>query len=178
MALIYTRHGETEWNLLGKIQGREDIPLSEKGKEQANQLKKELDGEKIDIIYCSPLQRAYQTALIVKGTRDIPLIKDNRIIEMNYGIYDGRQKDDPGLMKQRTLFAQRYPEGESYLDVAKRVYSFLDELKKKHPDANILIVAHLGIARVVNSYFHPMTNEEFIGFRIKNCQPVRYRFKE
>ncbi len=176
MSIYYTRHGETQWNSMHKIQGRIDIPLSEKGILQAEELKKKLKDIRIDLAFCSPLSRAKETMAIALQGRNVIQKEEKRIIEMNYGDFDGQNHDNEELKIQRTLFAHRYPNGESYLDVAKRVYSFLDELKEKHKNENILIVAHLGISRIVNSYFENMTNEEFLHFRIDNCQLLKYEF--
>lgn len=178
MSIYYTRHGETEWNSLHKIQGRIDIPLSQKGIQQAEELQKKLADIKIDLAYHSPLRRAKETASIALQGKNVIQIEEKRIIEMNYGDFDGKDHDNEELKIQRTFFAHRYPNGESYLDVAKRVYSFLDELKEKHRDENILIVAHLGISRIVNSYFEDMTNEEFLHFKLANCQLLKYEFKD
>ena len=86
MKIYVTRHGQTEWNVLKKVQGKADISLNEKGIEQAIQTKKELDNEKIDLIICSPLKRAKETAQIINENRNIPIIFDDRISERDFGV--------------------------------------------------------------------------------------------
>lgn len=179
MSIYYVRHGETIWNSLHRIQGRIDIPLSETGIQQAKKASESFKDIRIDACYSSPLRRAFETACILTEGKNIPVRKDSRIIEMNYGDFDGKQHDDPRLAKQRLDFVSRYPNGESYLDVAFRVYDFLNEIKASQKEnRNILIVAHLGIARVVQSYFTNMTNDEFFHFRIDNCQILKYEISD
>ena len=81
MAIYYTRHGQTDWNLDYKIQGRKDISLNETGRKEAEELRIKIQDIPLDIIYSSPLKRAYETAEIARGDRDIPLLTDNRLAE-------------------------------------------------------------------------------------------------
>ena len=74
MEILLTRHGQTEWNLLGKVQGKADIELNKKGMQQAEETRYYLENEKIDLILCSPLKRAVQTAEIINQGRNIPMI--------------------------------------------------------------------------------------------------------
>ena len=85
MSLLITRHGQTDWNLKRKVQGKTDIELNQTGIEQAKDLSKKLANESIDLIICSPLERARQTAEIINTNRNIPIIYDNRISEIYYG---------------------------------------------------------------------------------------------
>ena len=94
MEIIITRHGQTEWNVLGKVQGLADIELNEKGIEQAKETSKILKNEKIDLIICSPLIRARQTAEIINQGRNIPIIYDEGIIERNFGEFEGINKKE------------------------------------------------------------------------------------
>lgn len=159
-----------------KIQGRIDIPLNSEGLRQAEELHNTLLNTKIDKIYCSPLSRAKDTALIARGQRDIPLIEDARLLEEFYGDMEGADRlNNPAYLKQRTSFFKRYPNGESYFDVYHRVASFFEDLKKsENEDSTILIVAHGGMSRVVNIYFKDMENEDFPSYGIHNCQIVEY----
>ena len=67
------RHGETEWNVLGRIQGHSDVPLSQNGRDQAHTVARRLAEAPLDVIYCSDLARASETARLILGRRDIPL---------------------------------------------------------------------------------------------------------
>ena len=88
---------------------------------------------------------------------------------------DGQPPDGAEFRESKKQFACRYEGGESMLHLAQRVYNLLDELAA-HPDHTFLLVAHNGIARVVNSYFYEMTNEEYAAFGIRNCEIKEYTF--
>ena len=87
--LYIIRHGKTDWNNERKLQGRTDIPLNEEGIEMARRARDEYRNVPFDICYCSPLKRARQTADILLEGRDIPIITDDRLLEMSFGIYEG-----------------------------------------------------------------------------------------
>ena len=81
------RHGKTDWNAKHKLQGRTDIPLNEEGIQMAEQAKEKYKDVNFDICYCSPLVRAKQTAEIVLEGRNIPIVYDDRLMEMCFGVY-------------------------------------------------------------------------------------------
>ena len=85
MEILLTRHGQTEWNLLKKVQGKADIELNEKGVKQAEETRDSLKNEEIDLILCSPLKRAIQTAEIINQGRNIKMIIDERVSERDFG---------------------------------------------------------------------------------------------
>ena len=87
--ILLTRHGQTDWNVQEKIIGRCDEPLNSKGINQANEVRKKLLGTHIDLIICSPLKRAEQTAQVINEGKDIPIIFDERIIERDFGEFEG-----------------------------------------------------------------------------------------
>ncbi|MDE6517052.1 MAG: histidine phosphatase family protein [Acetatifactor sp.] len=89
MKIYLIRHGETDWNLEQRLQGATDIPLNENGLELARETAQGLRDVAFDVIYTSPLKRARQTAEIIRGERDIPLIDEPRIREIGFGIYEG-----------------------------------------------------------------------------------------
>ena len=82
MIIYIIRHGETDWNVLRKFQGRTDIPLNENGRQVAEWTREGLKEIDFDIVYTSPLRRAKETAQIIVGDRQIPIIEEERIIEM------------------------------------------------------------------------------------------------
>ena len=89
MEILLTRHGQTEWNALKKVQGKADIELNKNGIEQANNIKVILKNENIDLIVCSPLTRAMQTAKIINSDRNLPMVFDERLSERDFGEFEG-----------------------------------------------------------------------------------------
>ncbi|NLP35450.1 MAG: histidine phosphatase family protein [Clostridiales bacterium] len=174
MNLYIARHGETEWNYQDIILGRTDIPLNERGIGQAEALAKKVP-DNIDLIIASPLQRALATARIIADENHIPYIIDERLVEMDFGTYEGKPRSDESYNTEKRKFFAKYPEGESYLQVAQRVYNFLDDVISKHHDKDILVVAHNGICRVINTYFNNIDNEDFATYTVQNCEIIKYR---
>lgn len=174
MRLFVTRHGQTTWNVLNKICGRTDAPLTELGRQQAAALAEKTADLGIDLIIASPLQRAVDTAKAVSEACGAPIITDGRLIEQDYGIFEGKDRKDPGFQANKRLFAYRYPQGESMMQLAGRVYGLLEDVKGKYADKTVLLVCHNGICRVIHSYFCDMTNEEFATFSMENAALAQY----
>ena len=89
MYIYLMRHGETEWNVLRRMQGRSDIPLNETGLAQARRAAAAMSGIPFDLIVCSPLVRTQETALIMAKGRDVNIIVDELLIEMGFGALEG-----------------------------------------------------------------------------------------
>ncbi len=174
----FTRHGQTVWNVENKICGETDIELTELGHEQARQLgQKILEQEiKIDEILYSPLVRAAETARHISEITGIPMREEIRLKEQNFGKYESTPRDGEQFRKDKESFAYRYEGGESMLHLCQRIYNLLDDIKKESDEKIYLLVAHNGISRAVESYFHDMSNEEFAKFGIKNCAWKKYEF--
>jgi len=173
----FARHGETVWNVENKICGATDSPLTEKGRQQADELGREILRQqlRIDEILYSPLSRATDTALHVSKITGIPARKEPRLTEQNFGKWESTARNGEAFKKDKANFATSYGGGESMLRLCQRIYNLLDEIRQE-PDKVYLLVAHNGIARAVQSYFFDMTNEEFAAFGIKNCEIRRYDF--
>lgn len=148
MYIYLTRHSKTVWNQEKRLQGHQDSPLTKEGIENAKALKKYIQDHQIhfDYIFSSPIQRAYQTALLI----DDHIIQDDRLKEMNFGIFEG-QKISELIVREDHLYNDLWhhpdiftaiPNGESYDEVIERAQSFLDDLKKYDKDSHILIVTH------------------------------------
>ena len=176
--LYFVRHGETVWNVENKICGATDSPLTEKGRSQAMELGELIVAEniKFDEILYSPLSRAKDTALIISSETNIPAKVENRLIEQNFGKWEGTARNGVDFKLDKENFATDYEGGESMLKLCQRIYNLLDDIKRDE-DKTYLLVAHNGIARAVNSYFNSMTNKEYASFGIKNCEIVRYDFE-
>lgn len=174
----FTRHGQTIWNVENKICGETDIALTNLGHEQAKQLGQKILEEKIEIdeILYSPLIRASETARHISEITGIPMREEIRLKEQNFGKYESTPRDGEEFRKDKESFAYRYEGGESMLHLCQRIYNLLDDIKKESDQKVYLLVAHNGISRAIESYFHDMSNEEFAKFGIKNCALKKYKF--
>ncbi len=169
MKLYITRHGETLRNAENRVLGRDDIALNEKGRLQAAELAEKMKEIPVDVIFTSPLSRAKETALAVAERKGLIPIEDDRLLEVNFGDFEAVPRDyEPYQAAKREHF-KRYPNGESYFDMAYRIYDFLYEIKKKYSDKRVLIVSHGGVCRIIHNYFIDMDNEEFVRFAFPNC---------
>ena len=101
--VILIRHGETEWNVLHRFQGLSDIPLNDTGRQQAGFAKNGLQNITLDAIYTSPLQRAVETAEIIRGDRNIPVYPTDGLQEMGVGEWEGLKSIRAGMMSGAPL---------------------------------------------------------------------------
>ena len=176
--LYFVRHGESEWNVEKRICGITDIPLTDRGREQARITAAKIvdQGIKADGILCSPLKRARETAGIIAEATGFPLSVEPRLIEQNFGTFEGKHWNTPEFFEAKQSFANRYGNGESNLMLAHRIYNLIDEVKAS--GKTYILVAHNGIVRSVQSYFYSETNDEYAGFGIPNCEVVEYSWED
>lgn len=176
--LYFVRHGQTIWNVENKICGATDIALTEEGHRQAEELGEEIrrQGVKADVILYSPLIRAADTARHISEITGIPARVEPRLKEQNFGKYESTPRNGKEFQEAKRQFISGYEGGESMFRLAQRIYNLLDEIRDDKEEKIYILVAHNGIARVVNSYFHEMTNEEYASFGVKNCQILKYDF--
>lgn len=152
MEIYIIRHGETPWNEKKKLQGSVDIELNENGKELARVTGKNLADVSFDKIYSSPLKRAYETATLIRGDRDIEIETDNRLREIDFGGYEGRNAIE--MREDKTCPFHHFfsePElyqvsgdGESLEEVCERTAQFMKEVIEPQVDKynRIMIVGH------------------------------------
>ncbi len=174
--LLIVRHGETEWNAEGRIQGHTDIGLSEKGAEQARSLGQRLADRQIDVAYSSDLKRTSETAKLALGGRDITLNETPRLREYNKGIFEGMT-----LSEIQEKFPAEYPKylekdlsyapegGETTRDVSTRMASIFAEIKANHLDETVLVVSHGGVLRAAMVSLLGMPLEGNWSFVFGNC---------
>lgn len=174
----FIRHGQTVWNVENKICGVTDIALTEYGHQQAIETGKKIleEGITADEILYSPLMRAADTARHISEITGIPARMEPRLIEQNFGKWESTPRTAEDFKKAKAVFACSNGGGESTLRLAQRIYNLLDEIRAESDEKTFILVAHNGIARVVQSYFTDMTNEEYAAFGVKNCAVVRYDF--
>lgn len=145
MKIIIIRHRKNGVEYSKKAAGQIDMPLNEEGIKQAITTRNELANIKIDLIISSPLSRALETAKIVNERRNIPLIIDERAIERNLGIYEGKSNEQEIFNEIRYYTKNILVEnGEDTKTFTKRVFYFLDDIIKKYKGnkETILIVTH------------------------------------
>ena len=169
------RHGETELNAQNRVCGAIDLPLTDNGIAQAHALAEMLTGKGIEMIFCSDMIRARQTAEVVGNALGIQPISDPRLREMCFGDLEKCMRDDAEFNRRKQVFAERFPGGgESILQGAHKVYSFMDEMLKDHSGKTILIVSHGWTNKLIATYFGDLSNEEFAKFRLPNCGYAEY----
>ena len=162
MNIYLTRHGETRYNKTKLMQGLTDEPLNETGIAQAEAKSKLVKDIKFDAVYASTLIRAIQTASIISGLPEDKIIKDKRLVEVDFGNYELKPYYFLGL--KMTLYwmfpsiVKHSPDTvEDKSSMIERSRSFLKELESKNYE-NVLIVCHGGIIRTLRAYLLDIPN--------------------
>lgn len=138
--ITYFVHGTTYDNEAEISSGWKDVDISEKGIEQSKALTDQVKDKKFDVVFCSDLQRAVHSAEL--SFKDLYQIKeDSRLRECNYGDFNGKPSEIVEPMQEKAIY-DRFPNGESYEDVKKRILDFLKDLKKNYDGKHVAIVAH------------------------------------
>ncbi|MDR7871453.1 MAG: histidine phosphatase family protein [Tissierellaceae bacterium] len=166
MRLYFTRHGQTEWNVSGKLQGWGNSNLTEKGIESAKRLSSRLENVDFDIIISSPQKRALETAELIRGNKDTEIKTLEDIREIGFGSWEGmeiqtiRQKysDEFDTYLNRPHLYKPI-DGESFEEVYRRVENALDKILSMDAE-NILIVSHGVTIKVLTSIIKGIPMEE------------------
>lgn len=144
--LALVRHGETDWNLHGRLQGSSDIPLNDTGRGQAREAAHELAGRTWDLLVSSPLSRAAETADIIGEHLGIERSATyQELAERHYGAAEGYTDYEAYFEWPHGM----YPGLEARADVADRGLSTLLRLHKDHPTSDIVVVSHGGVIRAI-----------------------------
>jgi broad specificity phosphatase PhoE len=140
--LILVRHGETDWNAAGRLQGHTDRPLNDYGRTQAKRLADQLAGDGIAAIYASDLSRARETAEILGERLGLPVVVDPDLREKNWGTWEGLTSDE----RLQVEF-----EGETTEEHRERVLRSVRRIAERHPGQRIVVVTHGGSLRRVQA---------------------------
>ncbi|MFN8597004.1 MAG: histidine phosphatase family protein [Anaerolineae bacterium] len=149
--LLLVRHGRSEWNSAGRIQGQLDSPLDEVGLQQVEYIADRLSSQPIAAIYSSPLERARVTAEAIAARLNLPVACDDRLMEYQFGVISGLTWDE--VVVQHPEFARRWADdawavpiegSEGRETFALRVKAAIDEIIARHPDQQVVVVAHGG----------------------------------
>jgi broad specificity phosphatase PhoE len=154
--ILLARHGETEWNRVGRWQGHADPPLNDAGRGQAAALAAELEGDGIAAVYSSDLRRASETARIVADRLGLDVTEDRALREIDVGSWSGLTRDE---------VRERYPEGfarwlageighdgETREALAERVVGAVERIAAAHPGEHVLVVTHGGAIRALRRH--------------------------
>ena len=167
--IFIIRHGKTDLNQANVLQGRSDHPLNEAGIIEARQAAEKFKGISFSYVFSSPLQRALQTAKII--VPDLEPIKDDRLIEMDYGPYEGSdlRKPDPELLRFFSDFVnEKAPEGmEELAHIVERTGEFLKEIQNLN--GNILVSTHAIAMKGLLENLTPDSKGSYWAKHIGNC---------
>lgn len=138
--ITYFVHGTTTDNEKKISSGWHDVGLSDLGIKQSITLKDQIKNKKFDVVFCSDLKRAVDSAKLTFAGF-VPIIPDNRLRECNYGKYNAQSSAIVEPMQEKCI-TEKFPEGESYEDVKNRIADFLEFLKRNYDGKSVAIVAH------------------------------------
>ena len=181
MKMYIIRHGQTPWNARKCLQGRSDVDLNENGIYLAELTGKALRDVTFDMAFTSPLIRAKHTAQCILAGRKVPIIEDERLIEISFGIYEGccyaeENRQVPQQWIENFFHApQDYvaaPGGESLDDVEKRTRNFMEDIcsRKELQDKTILVSTHgCALRGLLNSTRESNREDYWHGGVSKNC---------
>jgi 2,3-bisphosphoglycerate-dependent phosphoglycerate mutase len=164
--ILLVRHGETDWNRNRRVQGHTDVPLNETGRQQARTLAMELADEKLAAVYSSDLARAHETAIIVAGSRSLPVSMLPGLREKHFGTWEGLT-DAEVLIRFPDAHETGWGDGETTEEMTDRVLATVREIAAANPGACVLVVTHGGPMRAV------LRHCEAESGRIANCHVVR-----
>lgn len=181
--LYIMRHGITDWNIAKKLQGRTDIPLNDEGRRMAIDAGKKYADINFDICYCSPLERARETAQLFLKGRDVPIIYDDRLIEMCFGVFEGvansfKIPDCPVnvFFKNPELY-KGVDGGETMEELFERTGDFLENVAYplSEEGKDILIVGHGAMNSSIVCQVKELPIEKFWDEGIENCKLMKLK---
>ncbi|NBX86843.1 MAG: histidine phosphatase family protein [Proteobacteria bacterium] len=168
----FVRHGQTDWNLEGRMQGHTDIPLNANGLEQAVLAAERLHEVRIDVVVSSPLVRALKTAAVIAETHQWPLRVDTALMERTFGSYEGKLTREMralhGLREEESISTILPPDAEQWPATKARAAAAVDFWLRALPDQSILFVGH-------GAFFRALY-EVLGGPRMEAANAVPYRF--
>lgn len=159
--LYVVRHGKTGWNDKKRTMGCMDIPLCDEGIEQAKELKDKLEKINIDLIICSPLTRAKETANIINEDKNVEIKIENKIVERSMG--DLECSNYPSYEENERIWSLEENTDDYYIEpmvnFKNRIYNYLDKLVEQYNDKDVLLVTHGGVTALINCYFNNSLEE-------------------
>ncbi|WP_010273120.1 histidine phosphatase family protein [Paenibacillus senegalensis] len=162
----FVRHGETEWNVEGKLQGHQDSPLTAHGRYQAACLQRVMKDVPLNAIYSSPSRRAEHTAEVIRGNHPVPIKLCEELREIHMGSWEGRRHEElhkeaafQCFWSQPHLFKAVHG-GETFDELKERVIPAAESLLRQHKGDHILIVTHsITLKMIMNSFLNRPLDE-------------------
>ena len=181
MTLYVTRHGETAWNAKHLISGLAEVPLAEKGMQQAASLAARLaehqNDYRIKYILVSPLGRARKTASYIEALGSEAVV-EKRLREIDFGEFEHTSTRGAEFLAIKANPYKRFPGGESLLYAAHRIYGAIEDARARYAPDNLLFVCHGMVSSLISTYFQDYESiEEFTDCRFENCGLQVYEFK-
>lgn len=178
--IFLIRHGKTEWNG-DRYLGWEDVPLNEEGKKQAYTIEHALEGERIDVIYSSPLTRAVETINSFAQKRGVPVRTVDDLKELHYGLWQGSCKSKHKLNVIQRYRISRLPQGESLFDVYLRASCFIGRVGSDlGAGKNIVVVGHFWSNTMLEGVIRRVPFESILNqptYRPKNGSLLQMKYR-
>ncbi|OWW22745.1 phosphoglycerate mutase [Noviherbaspirillum denitrificans] len=178
--MCVVRHGETDWNRLGILQGWFDVPINEKGRRQAHQIAADFAGEGFSSVWSSTLARARETAEIIASALGLPApCSHEGLKERHFGAIQGIPKGElaelnPALLEQilRRNPAASFVGGESMDEFADRVLLALDDIGTQHHGERVLVISHGWCLDVVTRHVNGLPRDAILPHKPMNGDSV------
>jgi 2,3-bisphosphoglycerate-dependent phosphoglycerate mutase len=181
------RHGETDWNLQGKLQGNSDIPLNEEGKRQALLIREKLKDVDFSAAFSSDFSRARKTAEAILGPKEVPIVETLALRERYMGVWEGRLISElkewikkegvrlDAMTKEEYLSYKWYEEVESYSEIFERVKNLLKVHSASYLGSSMLLSSHAGVLRAV---LYSLDFREGWRWQVSNCAIVKLQVNQ
>jgi broad specificity phosphatase PhoE len=176
MKVYFMRHGESEYNVVQRINfdPKQEVKLTVKGKDQVEKTARTLFDVRFDAIYTSQFIRAQESAVIMAKGRKVKVKVDKRLNELKFGLEGEEASKYYNLRDKSENIAEFKLDGfESFLDIKKRVYEFLQELRKKKY-GRTLIVTHETVIQAARAIFNELGDEDSFTTPVKNAQYLMF----
>lgn len=187
--LALVRHGQSLWNLENRFTGWVDVPLTERGREEAKEAGRRLRGLTFDVAYTSALRRAQDTLAEILHAMElaVPVIRDQALNERHYGDLQGLNKDELRRQygeEQVHIWRRSYdvppPNGEALKDTAARTLPFFERciMGDVRQGKNVLVVAHGNSNRSIVMELDRLSKDEVLALNLETGVPLIYHLKE
>jgi broad specificity phosphatase PhoE len=168
----FEAHAQTHHNAAGLASGHYDVALTDYGRQQARSvLRRRYAAHDFNIGYTSDTQRAYDTACLIFAGRPIPIVRDARLRECDYGDFAGRPRVDMEAARRAAIHTP-FPNGESYRQVAARMRHFLEHLAAERDGQRVMVVGHAATLWMLEHWLSGRSLEEVVG--VLPVQPWRF----